>query len=211
MPFSTYNEALDSAAKVWGIQPDYWDIFGKHHFTSLETKRAILESLGIPAGSKEALERALDQRSRAEWSRLVPPCLVISENLRPREFAVHLPVELAGQVARVVLKMENGATETYSVALHELPAVDSTEFDGQRYLRKLLPLTASVPLGYHELEILLGGTCASMRLIVAPDRAYLPENLRAAGIAVALYGIRSERNWGCGDFRDLQGLIDWVA
>ena len=211
MPFSTYNDALDWAAKAWGIQPDYWDIFGKHHVTSFDTKRAILESLGIPAGSKEALERALGERSRAEWSRLVPPCLVVSENQRPREFAAHLPVALAGQIARVALKMEDGASQTYSVTLRDVPAVDSAEFDGQRYLRKLLPLPASLPLGYHDLEIFLGDASASMRLIVAPDRAYLPDGLRAAGIAVALYGIRSERNWGCGDFRDLQGLIDWVA
>jgi 4-alpha-glucanotransferase len=211
MPFSTYPEALDWAAKAWGIQPDYWDIFGKHHFASPETKRAILESLGIPAGSQEALERALEERSRREWSRLVPPCLVISENWRPQEFAVHLPADLAEQVARVVLKMEDGASQTYSVALREFPPVDSAEFDGQRYLSKLLPLPPHIPLGYHDLEIQLGSTSASMRLIVAPDRAYLPTGLRAAGIAIALYGIRSERNWGCGDFRDLQGLIDWVA
>ena len=34
---------------------------------------------------------------------------------------------------------------------------------------------------------------------------------RAAGIAVSLYGVRSERNWGCGDFRDLRSVIEWVA
>jgi 4-alpha-glucanotransferase len=211
MPFSTYPEALDWAAKVWGIQPDYWDIFGKHHITSLETKRAILESLGIPAGSREALERALGERSRAEWSRLVPPCLVISENLRPREFAVHVPAEFAEQVARVVLKTEDDAVQTYSVALHEIQPADAAEFDGRRYFRKFLPLPEPIPLGYHDLEVMLGNTNASSRLIVAPDRAYLPEGLRSAGIAIALYGIRSERNWGCGDFRDLEGLIDWVA
>ena len=211
MPFSSYHEALDWAAKVWGVQPDYWDIFGKHHLTSPETKRAILESLAIPAGSKEALERALEERSRGEWSRLVPPCLVISENHRPREFAVQVPAELAEQVARVVLKMEDGTAQTYSVALREIQSVDSAQFNGRRYLRKLLPLPETIPLGYHDLEILLGDTNASTRLIVAPDRAYLPEGLRAAGIAIALYGIRSDRNWGCGDFRDLEGMIDWVA
>ena len=211
MPFSTYDEALEWAAKTWGIQPDYWDIFGTHHFTSPETKRAILESLGITADSKEALEKALGQRSHNEWSRLVPPCLVISETHRPREFAVHMPAELAEQVARVELRVEDGASQTYTVALRDFPPSDSAEFDGKRFLCKSLPLPESLPLGYHDLDILLGDAHGSMRLIVAPDRTYLPDGLRAAGIAVALYGIRSERNWGCGDFRDLQGLTDWVA
>lgn len=211
MAFSTYDEVLDLAAETWGIQPDYWDIFGKHHVTSAETKRAILESLGIRSDTKEALERALEERSRGEWSRLLPPCLVVGENHRPREFPVNLPAELAEMDARVALKLEDGATETYPVALREFPPKDSATFDGQRYLRKSIPLKGPLPLGYHDLEILVGGACASMRLIVAPDRAYLPDGLRAAGIAVALYGIRSERDWGCGDFRDLQGLIDWVA
>ncbi len=34
---------------------------------------------------------------------------------------------------------------------------------------------------------------------------------RTAGIAVSLYGLRSQRNWGCGDTTDLKALTDWVA
>src|SRR5579863_6048434 len=211
MVFSTYDEALDRVAETWGIQPDYWDIFGKRHFTSPETKRAILESLGIRTDSKKALEHALNERSRGEWTRLLPPCLVVGENLQARKFSVHLPEELAEADARLVLKLEDGSAQAYPVALREFPVEDAAAFDGRHYLRKTLPLPANLPLGYHDLEIMVSSTCASMRLIVAPDRAYLPDGLRAAGIAVALYGVRSERDWGCGDFRDLQGLIDWVA
>jgi len=211
MAFSTYDEALDRAAETWGIQPDYWDIFGNRHVTSPQTKRAILESLGIPADTKEGLEQALEEKTRAEWSRLLPPCVVVSENHRPREFPVHLPAELAELDARVLLKLEDGTTQTEEVALHEFPPKDSATFGGEHYVRKFVPLKGPLPLGYHDLEIRAGGVCASTRLIVGPDRAYLPDGLRGAGIAVALYGIRSERNWGCGDFRDLQGLIDWVA
>jgi 4-alpha-glucanotransferase len=211
MVFSTYDEAINRAAEAWGIQPDYWDIFGKQHVTSPETQRAILASLGIPAETKESIEQALEERARREWSRLVPPCLVVSESQRPRQFTVHLHEELAELNATVVLKLEDGRDANHPVALREFPAVESAAFNGLRYLRKSLPLPEQIPLGYHDLEFRVGGVCASMRLIMTPDRAYLPDDLRAAGIAVALYGVRSERDWGCGDFRDLRGLIDWVA
>ena len=72
-----------------------------------------------------------------------------------------------------------------------------------------------LPLGYHELSITIGDqTSRASRLIVCPDRTFEPEWLhegRAAGLAVSLYGLRSQRNWGCGDTTDLRGLIDWVA
>ncbi len=148
MPSATYDEALDRAAEPWGIQPDYWDIWGKHHVTSPETKRAILQSLGIATDTKEELDEAAgEQRLRAEWSRLVPPCLVISENQRPREFAAHLPAELAAIEARVVLKLEDGVAETYHVALGELPVAESAEFNGSRYVRKLVPLPDRIAAG----------------------------------------------------------------
>jgi 4-alpha-glucanotransferase len=211
MPSATYDEALDRAAETWGIQPDYWDIWGQHHITAPETKRAILASLGIRADTKEELDHAIEQRFREEWSRVLPPCLVISESQRPRELAVHLPAELGEMDARVALKLEDGAAETHHTALREFPVAGEVEFEGRRYVRKLVALPEHLPLGYHDLEILVGGVCASMRLIVAPDRAYLPQGLRATGIAIALYGVRSANNWGCGDFRDLRGVIDWVA
>jgi 4-alpha-glucanotransferase len=48
--------------------------------------------------------------------------------------------------------------------------------------------------------------------IDAPERAYLPPALeggaRTTGIAVQLYGLRSRRNWGMGDFGDLARLIE---
>ncbi len=63
-----------------------------------------------------------------------------------------------------------------------------------------------LPLGYHEAR---SGRRVT-RLIVTPDRAYQPSG-RSAGFGVTLYGLRSERNWGCGDFRDLRDLIDWAV
>ena len=67
--------------------------------------------------------------------------------------------------------------------------------------------TAKAPLGYHEVN----ANGCSMRLIVAPNCAYGVADGKHAGLGVTLYGVRSRRNWGCGDFRDLSDLIDWAV
>ena len=36
-------------------------------------------------------------------------------------------------------------------------------------------------------------------------------NARSAGIAVSVYGLRSDRNWGCGDFTDLQHFTNGLT
>ncbi len=66
--------------------------------------------------------------------------------------------------------------------------------------------TPNLPLGYHSAHV--GGR--AMRLIVCPKSAGRLEGKRA-GLGVTLYGVRSARNWGCGDFRDLRDLSSWAA
>lgn len=67
--------------------------------------------------------------------------------------------------------------------------------------------------GYHRLRLTMpDGSVAEMPLIVAPTTCYLPEAIaqdgRAWGPAVQLYSLRSRRNWGIGDFSDLNNLVD---
>jgi len=47
--------------------------------------------------------------------------------------------------------------------------------------------------------------------IVAPPKAFGGDFDRSWILAVQLYGVRSSRNWGMGDFTDLQGLIELAA
>src|SRR5688572_32835768 len=52
------------------------------------------------------------------------------------------------------------------------------------------------------------------KVSVEAGRCYQPEVLekqRLWGFMVQLYGVRSERNWGIGDFTDLRNLIEVSA
>jgi 4-alpha-glucanotransferase len=69
-----------------------------------------------------------------------------------------------------------------------------------------------IPVGTYRLQLAdAGGLVEEVPLIVAPPRAFCGDFDRAWLLAVQLYGIRSERNWGMGDFTDLKGLITLAA
>jgi len=214
MPPETFEQLVDRAAAAFGIEPGYWDIWGKYHSTSVRVKQAILGAMGIPASTSEQLEEALAVRSRREWERLLPPSLVVSESA-PAELPVNIPAELLGQTAAATLRREDGATTSFDLNLGDLPQSASFEMDHRTFVRRLLPLPAGLPLGYHEVSLRIGSLAATTRYIVTPDRAWMHPHLgrggRVAGISVSLYGVRSARNWGCGDFRDLLDVVDWVA
>ncbi len=51
----------------------------------------------------------------------------------------------------------------------------------------------------------------AVNLLTVPRRAFGGAFGRAWMLAVQLYGVRSRRNWGIGDFTDLAALIAWAA
>jgi len=214
MPSETFEQQLERAATVCGIESAYWDIWGRRHATTMEARQTILRAMGVAAGSQEELDASLAERARREWQRLVPPSIVTGES-PATEISLHVAAETLGQHARITVRRETGETEQFDLNLWELPQTASIEMDGRTWVRKQARLPVALPLGYHEISATVGGASAVTRYIVTPVRAWSDPHLgrggRVAGVAVSLYGVRSQRNWGCGDFRDLHSVIDWVA
>jgi 4-alpha-glucanotransferase len=65
-----------------------------------------------------------------------------------------------------------------------------------------------LPLGIYRLQVNDAANTEDVPLISAPERAFGGEFDRCWLIAVQLYGVRSGRNWGMGDFTDLASLIE---
>lgn len=203
MPLSAAPEGTASSR----IAPGYWDIWGSYHVTHPETRETILRSLG------QATEEEVESKVFQAWSRLTPPTLVAGENTR--EFPLSMPTARTGGPIEVRIRWETGGGETYTFEFAGLRALETAELRGQRFEKRWAPLPSRMPLGCHELHVSDGTVTSVTRLIVGPERAYLPPGLaageRAAGVAVSLYGLRSSRNWGCGDLSDLERIVDWVA
>ncbi|TWB88837.1 4-alpha-glucanotransferase [Bradyrhizobium macuxiense] len=69
---------------------------------------------------------------------------------------------------------------------------------------------AGLPEGVHRLQLKDASGSEELPLLVAPDGAFGGAFDRCWVIAVQLYGVRSARNWGIGDFTDLEGLLDFA-
>ncbi len=214
MPPLAFEQLLDRAASSRGIEPGFWDIWGAYHTTAPEAKQAILRAMGFAADTPEDLNRSLAAETRREWSRLLPPAIVTGES-DSVELSLNVPAESLGQPARISVLREDGGAAEFELPLWDLPQDGSAVMDGQTWVRKKASLPLRLPLGYHEITAAVGAASAKTRYIVTPERAWTDPHLgrggRAAGIAISLYGVRSDRNWGCGDFRDLLDVVDWAA
>ncbi len=216
-PAANYDEALRRAAALWRVDAGYWDVWGYYHKATPEALRKILESLGVPAANLEDLNRALEQRLLAEWRRPLPPTVVSGPG--PADVPLRLPESMTEAALEFELELEGGERRSFPMTIAELPLLRRAHLAGERFVERRAPL-GCLPLGCHELTLIVrapaqAAVSARLRLIVAPERAWLPPALeqgeRRAGLSISLYGLRSERNWGCGDFTDLERLALWVA
>ena len=212
-PAVNYDDALWRAASESGVDTSYWDIFGQQHHVTREALQAIMKSLGWPIESYESLEASRQKHYAGALESGLPETCVVSEN--DKWVPVSLPF---GQSASLCceIALESGDALRITVETSDLAETRRHALDGREWSTFRLVLPAEVPLGYHNITVTANEQAPrSAHLIVCPDRTYLPTNLaeggRTAGFNVALYGLRSRRNWGCGDFHDLRVLIGWAA
>ena len=217
-------DALRALASYCGIADDYLDVWGKRHATTDETRHALLAAMHLPVHDTEPaiILRALQQ---AAWRRTLPPVQVVrsGESIR---IELGVPARAAKHPWRWTLRFESGEVRSDEFIPAGLPKLGkrrlaSADFSphakAAEVLRCVLELPGIAVLGYHHFEIEMPGSDLrpGMTLIVAPPTCYQPAAIRGDsrvwGPTVQLYGLRSRRNWGIGDFTDLRNLVDITA
>lgn len=214
------EEYINELSLLYGIIPEYYDIRGNLYTIPLDTKKAIISSLGIDTSSPDALREEIRERSLRPWLNIIEPVHVLSINEKPLRIPLYLPIE-NGYDDKVSVDVfvtdEAGNKRDFRVRFNNI--VDERIVDGRRYVKVEFMDSYNYALGYYELDLILNhyddaidGLKKESRLILTPDTAYLPDCLkRSLGLSINLYSLRSRKNWGVGDFGDLEGLINWFA
>lgn len=192
------DERIASLCRLHGISADYHDTWGYRHEVPIEVCKTLLTALGVPPDGPAPPAAQLT----GEWLERVyvlpcsdpKPCIMIG----------------AGASAEQTLRW------TYLGAEGRVSDGTGcgTSTSGDQAIAWRLPFSAAP--GPHILTFTAeDGSASSTWIIGTPDTGYRPPELedgrRAWGIAVQLYALRSERNWGIGDFTDLAQVIEYAS
>lgn len=177
------DDTLAALAARAGIYERYHDLSGTEHVTGVDTYRALLVAMGLPSEGAAVGER-LSELLAADAARALPAEVVLVAD----EATTLIP---SGGAADWQIVCEDGSN---------LSGTGSDEIH-------LPPL----PCGYHgmwrgpEFTLIMAapGRAPSVRERTGSDRIW--------GAATSLYGLRSARNHGIGDYEDLACTAEALA
>jgi len=209
----TQLHSLQQLARLYGVQTAYYDFKHQRQQASPEALLPVLRALGAPVGHLGDVPAALRMRRQALCKRFVEPVAVAWEG-GPLALELRMSTKLASQRIRCHLRLENGEPRVWTCDPELLPALEATEVEGARYVRKKLAVPGTLPPGYHRLTLEIQGRAFETMIISAPLKAYAAPGRptsRVWGVFLPLYALHSRRSWGCGDFSDLEALMGWVT
>jgi 4-alpha-glucanotransferase len=195
------------------VERGYVDALGTRRDLSDDQLRTILAALGLAVKTEEEdVARSLRACEEAPWRRALAPVQVAS----PAPWPARVPVTLPSGSASTLhwrLEQEGGLIHSGAAEWKALPLMAERTVDTGPVERRLLDLKLELPEGYHRLMLKEGS--AQMALIIAPPRCYVPSAAGSMspcwGLAVQLYGVRREDDWGIGDFGTLAQLAETAA
>ncbi len=174
------DNPLYTLAEEKGILPVFHDLGGQAHWTGDDTRRALLRAIGVAAETEAEARKSLE----AHWAE------------KAREIAPPEYVVTAGQGAAIPVKR---ACDWILLSEDQTAICDGR---AEHHI-DLPPLEA----GVYTMRVSCGDLVQTCLVPAAPAQVpTLPTCMgqeRVWGVTAALYGLRSKRNLGIGDYADL--------
>lgn len=212
----TDHAGLDALCASCGIALDYYDIRGQRHEPGIEVKQSLLAALQLPVDNDADIRHNLEQVESRQWCRLIAPVVVRRQNETPIRLNLILAADQSDKTISWELCAESGQRRQGEWNPGAQDSVDEAMVNDVLLRQFEVVLPDFDKIGYHQLFVKLDdGTAAQASLIVAPETCYQPPELASGrkiwGISLQLFSLRSQRNWGIGDFTDLHSAIEIFA
>lgn len=202
---------IEKLADLVGFHRSYVDCFGTLVKANEQARHNLLQAMGYDLSSDETIQAAIIELEQQAWCKLLPSCVIAKAEESNHPVALNLPSST--YVFKWQVITEDGQVLNKVIELSHLKQQASKTIHGVSYQRFVVELP-KLPLGYHQLTVYADDKSDSCTLICAPKTCYLPQEASAKkmwGYAAQLYSLKSETNWGMGDFGDLLTLIEQSA
>lgn len=209
------KEILDQLFDRLGFEREFHDYRGVRHVASPEVRRQLVEAMGFTLANEQQAKELLQQLDWLPWLQGIPRVAVLHEHWQ-KAIEIHIPEAKHAMQARWQIRCEEGQVMEGNFVADREVFLGEAVVEGRQLRRYRLHLPDKIPLGYHKLTLrfaqssrLADRVCY---LIVAPQKCFQPPSLESGkrlwGLSVQLYSLRSGRNWGIGDYRDLYDLVE---
>jgi len=209
------SSLLEQLVEYRGIESHYNDAWGRPTNIATATKTKLLSAMGYQVDEPNSLLKQVQENSHNAWLSVLNPVQVlrVAENL---QIVVRLPIELVTDEYIAHINTELGEIIEHRFVPIDCQLVNVAHIEDMEFQEYLIDIPITLPLGYHSLSLVIDDDeLGSMRLIIAPSSCYKPKALlqgqKVWGISVQLYCLRSDNNWGVGDFSDLSFLVEKLA
>lgn len=201
--------SLQKLADALGIVTKYTDagLNRKDYLTPEHIVKFFAEGFGYKTGSEAEIASSLEKLSRRRWQKAVEG-IYVSEQKKVK-FDIVLPVPVSVERTELRLKYHQANAE-FVVPVEVVLTGEEKEIGKSKYTRLEINVKADLEVGYYDAMFYIGGKKYKTILAVAPAKCYSNEyleNQKLWGFAIQLYSLKSEHNWGVGDFTDLKNLI----
>lgn len=205
------DDNLRLLAEKLGVSTRFTDagLVRKDYEVSEDIIRRIASALGYNAWTSEDVNKSLAEFERRQWSRTLETIYVVEEG--NVEFTAVIPSSRLDAAFDIIAAPENSGPGMFGQLAFR---INDT---GERYVlndielaRISVRINTAISFGYYNLTFKIDEDVYYATLAVAPRRCY--ENAALAsgkiwGLNVQLYSLKSEHNWGIGDFTDLSELV----
>jgi 4-alpha-glucanotransferase len=196
------NTDLKQLAEKLGIAIEFSDggLNRRSYEADDKVVRFLAKAMGYGADTSEQIAKSLAEVDEKRWRHPLEPVYVCEQG------NVVIDV-VSSDLSNIEIWAVDDKGQRLSIAYEYLR---NTEQHGLLY-KESLRLTQLLNIGYYDLEVKLAGKVYKTRLAVAPQKCYDLAQRKIWGYALQLYALKSERNWGVGDFTDLKNFVALCA
>lgn len=203
------NELLQRLADRIGIATSFRDggLVPKEYKVDDKIIKFFAEKLGYKAGTEEEIKKSLSDFDKRRWQKTLASINVVPYADVWFDAVVATSVPTSDFKVEVISRQTG---EKVDLNYQIFDTADRRTIGKTEYVKWCFKIYNELPVGYYDVYLYIKNSKHKMVLAVAPDTCYENPAIREGriwGYALQLYSVRSDRNWGVGDFTDLENFI----